>query len=336
MFHPKLIELEITADCNAQCPSCARTKRGMKLTGNNSLTLKDIQYMFQYTPWLKGKNISLCGTLGDPIVNPECLDICEWLGKQGARVGVSTNAGYNSAEWWSKLAVLDNVYVSFAVDGFRETNHIYRVNTKFNIIERNMTAYANAGGRGVWTYVLFDHNKHEVESALEFATNLGLEFNVRGGGRNATAKQHTPRKGAEVELVTAFNTDLVQEHVASQNSPEQIQSLLPTISCRHLNQSYLFVGSDMRLYPCCHLYAYTTAGGTEYIRDLPEDWNCLRTHTLFDIIKHDSFTQIKAMWSPYHKRYVPRCFQDCGNKGVYQDFNKPITDKAQIKSLLDE
>lgn len=336
MFQTKLIEIEITADCNAECPDCARTKRGMKLNGNGSLTLADIKHIFPTRDLLTDVTVSLCGVFGDPIVNPECFEICEYLNNMGARVGISTNGGLNSADWWEKLAKLENVTVGFAVDGFRETNHIYRVNTKFNIIERNMRAYTGAGGKGRWIYIVFEHNKHEVDFALELATELGLEFQLRGGGRNATPKQHKPRRGDEVELVGLLNTDLVQKHIEIRDNKEQIQNLLHTIDCRHLNQSYIFIGRNMRLYPCCHLYAAVTAGNTEYINELPEDWNCLQTHGINSILQHDSFTKINEMWSPYHKRYVPRCFEDCGNKGAFQDFDIPVDSDTHIKQLLNK
>ena len=317
-------ELEITANCNAQCPICARTRRGMKLTGNNSLSLKDIQHIFPHKTLIEKKNFSLCGTLGDPIVNPECFEISEYLNNNGGHVHISTNAGYNSAEWWKKLATLKNVRVGFAVDGFRETNHIYRVNVNFKIVERSMTAYCEAGGKGNWQYIVFEHNKKEVDEAKHFAEKLGLRFEVRGGGRNNQAEntKHKPRKGNEVELVPLVKKNISQHK--SINDKDSIQANLHTVDCRHLNTNYLFVGSDMTLYPCCYLYAYTTAGNTEYTAGLPKDWNCLKTKTINDILTHSNFKDIKEMWSPHHNRYVPKCFKQCGNNGIFLDFNKKL------------
>jgi len=317
-------ELEITANCNAECPICARTRRGMKLTGNNSLSLKDIKHIFPHQILIENKDFDLCGTLGDPIVNPECYKICEYLNNNGARrVNLSTNAGYNSAQWWEKLATLKNVRVGFAVDGFRQTNHIYRVNVNFKIVERNMFAYCNAGGKGNWKYIVFEHNKSELEIAQNFAKKLGLKFMVRGGGRNVIASntKHKPRKSEEVELVPVLKKDISQ-HMAL--NKDDIQENLHTIDCRHLNNNYLFIGSDMTLYPCCHLYAYTTAGNKEYVSDLPKNWNCLKTKTINEILSHTNFKEIKKMWSPYHNRYVPKCFATCGSKGIYLDFDKEL------------
>lgn len=327
------IEIEITADCNAQCPICARTRMGMKLTGNNKLSLDDIKHIFPNEESLQGKNVALCGTYGDPIVHQQCYEICEYLSNMGACVWLSTNGGYNSAEWWEKLALLKNVNVGFAVDGFRKTNHIYRVNVSFKLVERNMTAYMKAGGKGKWTYIVFEHNKDEVEEAEAFAKNLGLEFYVRGGGRNTVAIQHKPRKGDEVKLVTVFDTTKVKKHLDTIRNKDVIESKLDTIDCRHLNNKYIFIGSDMTLYPCCYLYAYSTSGGRDYIRRAPKDWNSLKTKTISEIMQHSKFSKIQKMWSPYHKRYVPKCFATCGNKGVYKDFDKKISNKGELKEL---
>ena len=47
-------------------------------------------------------------------------------------------------------------------------------------------------------------------------------------------------------------------------------------------------------------------------------------------------TKINEMWSPYHKRYVPRCFEDCGNKGAFQDFDIPVDSDTHLKQLLNK
>ena len=42
--------------------------------------------------------------LGDPIVNPDCMEITKWLLAHGGRVHYSEcNGGRNSADWWYEL-----------------------------------------------------------------------------------------------------------------------------------------------------------------------------------------------------------------------------------------
>ena len=75
----KKYELEITANCNAECPLCARTEMGLPLRGNKEITLENIKHIFPTRESCDGKEFKLCGVLGDPIINSECLEICEYL-----------------------------------------------------------------------------------------------------------------------------------------------------------------------------------------------------------------------------------------------------------------
>ena len=187
----KKIELEITSNCNAACPGCSRTQRP-DLLDIKSFTLTDLQSIFPTRDYIQGKIFKFCGVLGDPVMNPECLDMVKYLVKHGGWCQISTNAALQTVSWWQELGKLsaetNSVDVSFCVDGHRETNHIYRVNTKFDTIERNMQAYYDGGNgkvSGSWIYIVFGHNEHELPIAREHAAKLGLNFAVRTGMRNS-------------------------------------------------------------------------------------------------------------------------------------------------------
>ena len=190
----KRVELEISSDCNAACPGCARTQN-LDILQPRNLTIEQIQTWFPDRRHIEDKTFKLCGVLGDPIVNPDCMAITKWLLEHGGRVHYSTNGGRNSADWWRELGRLSGEYgrdilkVHFCVDGV-DTNHIYRVNTNYKIIDRNMQAYSDGGhstgGRAEasWIYIVFDHNEHELETARARAAELDFRFATRTGMRN--------------------------------------------------------------------------------------------------------------------------------------------------------
>ena len=51
-------ELEITSNCNAQCPLCARTEMGMPLRGNTEISLDTIKKIFPNEDLIKGKEFN--------------------------------------------------------------------------------------------------------------------------------------------------------------------------------------------------------------------------------------------------------------------------------------
>lgn len=187
----KKIELEITSGCNAACPGCARTLNPDLLTVQH-ITFEQIQKIFPDRKYIEGKQFKFCGVLGDPAFNPECLEMVRYLIDNGAFCQLSTNGGIRPASWWEELGKISQrsrmLEVNFCVDGHRETNHIYRVNTNFDVIERNMQAYSYGGlgfAQATWVYIVFDHNEYELEAAEEHAANLGFQFATRTGMRNS-------------------------------------------------------------------------------------------------------------------------------------------------------
>lgn len=333
-IHINKYEIELTSNCNAECPICARTILGMPLAGNYTLTLDDIKNFFPTRDLIEGIEFGMCGSLGDPIMAPDCLEICRYLADNGGKVTMSTNGGYRTEAWWRELATIDNMFVGFAVDGYRETNHIYRVNVKWELVERNMRAYTSAGGRGRWKFVVFAHNEHEVEPAKALAEELGLKFAVRTGGRNefSVGQTHTPRRAESVILNTGkkykHTGDVTEhkkviEHIFKKDI-KKIQSAIPSITCRHLQEGDAYIGSDKTLWHCCHLYSEYAYGSLDLYKGVDPDWNNLEMHSISEILAHPNFTDIKKMWNPEHDRYTPDCLKTCGTAGAYLDKNQDL------------
>jgi MoaA/NifB/PqqE/SkfB family radical SAM enzyme len=187
----KKVELEITSGCNAACPGCARTQN-LDILHEQSFTLEDLKKAFPTADDIIDKKFKFCGVLGDPAYNPECVDMVEYLTYRGGWCQLSTNGAIQSADWWYKLGEISrktrNLDINFCIDGHKETNHIYRVNTVWKVLERNLQAYVDGGqgeAEGSWVYIVFDHNEHEVEAAREHAKRLGLRFATRTGMRNS-------------------------------------------------------------------------------------------------------------------------------------------------------
>ena len=321
-------ELEISSDCNAQCPLCQRTHLKMPLRGNNNISLDDLKSIFYKDEYIAGKRFKLCGVLGDPILNPECIEICDFLSSKGARrIVLSTNGGMNTADWWTKLAKIPNVRVDFSVDGYENTNHIYRVNVNWKTLVRNMKAYTDAEGIGTWVFIPFAHNEDDYEKAKTLAKELGLSFVKRTSGRNEISKKkrHQPRKGSAVDLGNSKklpHKDLQLVHKTIQAHKDKdidfLDKIADTVKCKHLNTPEAFIGADLTLWPCCFLYDENTKPNSGVIPEsINRDFNSLKKYKLEDILSTEFYSTLTQRWKGSNPTHLFRCIKSCGNNAVY-------------------
>jgi MoaA/NifB/PqqE/SkfB family radical SAM enzyme len=345
----KKIELEITSNCNAACPGCARTQN-VDLLEINSFGLNDLKRMFPDERYIKGKEFKFCGVLGDPIANKECLEMVEYLALNGGYCQLSTNGGLQSTRWWNRLGALSKntnlVDVHFCIDGHRETNHIYRVNTVFDVIERNMQSYADAQGQASWIYIVFDHNEYELDAAKDHASRLGFQFATRTGMRNSyhnwvanIRKKNKDTREVEVEQ-TVITTTGSKEHSRKQDvyKLEQFistyssnklfmiptkEEVLQTMKCKLVHEAEIFIASNQTLWPCCFLWDSMFKNKENIVEKLSEysdGWNSLHNQSINDVLSHPWFDKILAeSWNPIHEKHFTRCIKTCAYNKAYQN-----------------
>lgn len=340
------VELEISSDCNAACPGCARTQNLDILTPRN-LTIDQIKTWFPDERHIRDKIFKLCGVLGDPIVNPDCMLITQWLLQHGGRVHYSTNGGRNSADWWYELGRLsgefgrDVLKVHFCVDGM-ETNYIYRVNTNYKIIDRNMQAYSDGGhstgsrAEASWIFIEFDHNSHEVERAKKRAQELDFRFALRTGMRNTfhdwVAKIGKKNNQSEKKITTTGAKEhskvaVVKEldrFIENENkTPEQISEIVSSISCKFYHDREIFVSANSTLWPCCFLWdsAFKNKDGImDKYSVFPSGWNDLNQHSVESILNTDYYQQaLSDSFDPRHNLHISRCIRTCAKNRAYHN-----------------
>ena len=174
-----LIQLEISNYCNAACPLCDREGEEVKGYLNNSyLTIGQITKWFDYD-FKNLENIHFCGAYDEPTIHPDFLKIVEFfISKKPLAISIATNGGTKNKQFWEKLACLTSklkLKVTFGIDGLEDTNHIYRKNVKWKKLEENFRTFIKAGGHAVWQFILFEHNKHQLEEAKLKAKEEGFE-----------------------------------------------------------------------------------------------------------------------------------------------------------------
>lgn len=272
--HLKGIHLEITSRCQAACPMCARNYHGGLPNPNlveSDWTLEEFKKIISPNVLKQIQYFYFCGNYGDPMVNNDLIEMCRYSKSIAPNVTIKihTNGGARKTEWWSELAsVLDsNDRVIFAIDGLEDTHHLHRVNTTYNRVIENATAFINAGGKADWAMLVFKHNEHQVEEARHRAQTLGFanfsmkastrfiasdKFEVYDKEKNITHYLE-PSSTINLNFITQEQVDKFQEWVDNTE-----------INCVVKYGKEIYIDAQKILHPCCFIapakYSYNDNG----------------------------------------------------------------------------
>jgi len=170
--------VELTTRCILACPGCSRTQH-LDIIPNLKKDI-DKELLFRFMEQVTERKYMLFwGNLGDPIYHPDFLEIVEWFSKnKWQEIQISTN-GVHSKQFWEHAISNwpENVTLKLSIDGLEDTNHIYRVNSKWNKIQElfDIIATTKRKCRIEWKYIIFEHNKHQVDQAVELSKKIGID-----------------------------------------------------------------------------------------------------------------------------------------------------------------
>jgi len=322
------VEIELSSKCNALCPGCRRTimdDRGIeyeKVNLDEQLIYKNFESLN-----LEDFSVKLCGVLGDPILHPKMIEITRWLANKGSNVQISTNASLQSEEYWKELGHLScksgKVYLHFSVDGLEETNSLYRVNTSYSLIERNMKAYSSEGGSGAWVFIEFDYNQHQKDEARKIANELGFEFYVRRAAKNSVNKWKVPKRRKDID-----GHFVVKEKGKHHQELDTYKKILKNdykydpkvIDCKYKHGDEFFLTSTGMVWPCCYLWDEFQNKNSNLFDVLKftksqERWNDLAKYSFEEIFENSFYRDIENIWNSHDMRFQRRCYSSCGSKG---------------------
>lgn len=291
----KNIHFELSSNCQASCPMCARNYHGgienplLKVTDIDVELFKSIipaQLIEQLT------SVTLCGNLGDPLLNNDLIPIVEYMASHNPvlKIDIHTNGSLRNTAWWKRLAkaLPATGMVQFGIDGLADTHSLYRVGTDFNKIIENAKAFISEGGRARWNYITFHHNEHQLEEAKKLSNELGFEsfqekqtsrfigkpyFEVYDKAGNITHKLEQP---TEQKLVFI-------DRKTVENYKEIFKTA--TISCEVERTESIYIDAQGFLWPCCFV------GAVPYIYTKPEQM----VHTF----QQDSYETFQAVMEQF-------------------------------------
>lgn len=282
------------------------------------LTFEDFFKIF--SPYVEHfEHYNFNGNLGDFGLAKDGVEIVAYLTQHQRRVSINTNGSMRDPTWWARLAS-PMVSVGFALDGLADTHSMYRQDTDWHRIIANAQALIQAGGRAVWRFAPFDHNRHQEQACRDLSVELGFErFENIYDGRDTG-----PVFSRDGQFVRWLGKDsgenpeikiLLDGHRAWARDPQlSSQSQQSEIKCYHLRSKEIYVAADGRVYPCCYLGFYPDTmehAGNRQLRQLVHDNNALEVGLEQAV---SWFNDLERNWAGPRSQRLYTCLSTCGSQ----------------------
>ena len=184
MITPTRIRLEATSACQLGCPACPTASGAMvPVIGKGHLRFGDFQRLIDDNPGIVQIELS---NYGEPFLNPELLEILAYAHLRGVRLTADNGANLNTA----RPAVLEGLVkyrfrsLTCSIDGATPETYLrYRAGGDFRAVLENLRKinackqeYGTPYPRLTWQFIVFSHNRHELEAARRLAKQLRMRF----------------------------------------------------------------------------------------------------------------------------------------------------------------
>lgn len=332
---PRIIQIELSSMCNALCLGCYRIDQDNYNRSRPDIPHKQfadpqvIKNLFQSTASKTITKIEFCGTIDEPLMHPDFLDILDMLLeiRPDLRITIHTNGSIRSVKFWKELAHKLSQFKSygmmFSIDGLADTNHIYRQNTYFDKIMQNAQAFIDAGGEAEWQYLIFDWNSHQVAEAKKMAIDMGFTVFKTRNDRTITGKT-TLEKIREAQQKD-YRDDEPRDFDFVNEEKRHQKYTTNEISCSWSKDKQLFLTFDHKLWPCCFI-ADSNRTKQEYYKqrfdnNYGEDFNDLSKYSFDQVLQHRFFKQqLVESWScgfgTDETSKIFKCASTCSKKAL--------------------
>ena len=334
----KKIHLELSTNCQAKCPMCARNEHGgleNPLLPSNDISIEFFKHIFAPEFIARVETVSICGNFGDALLNNDLPLILEYITNANPAINLDlhTNGSLRSTKWWTDLvSVLPARHVlHFGIDGLEDTHHLYRIGTDFNKIIKNAKAFIDAGGIARWNFITFKHNEHQMEECRVLAKELGFEsFHEKQTSRFIGSREFQvfDRDGNVTHTLLPPGEQKIAfiDRKTVENYREVIKTA--TIKCQVEDEKSIYIDAQGHLWPCCFLasvpYQHSTPDKLVYgfMQDSIDSLNTavtkfggmdkldLHQHSIKDIIDSNEW---QTVWNDgFEDNSILMCARVCG------------------------
>ena len=237
--------IEPTSKCILECPLCDRTLFYQKFKNRelNEIDIERLINFFSPAP----KKVQMTGNNGDPIYHSKFHTLCSRLKEIGCDIKITTNGSKKNKDWWLKLSKIltKKDIVTFSIDGLRDTNKIYRINSDWDSIMEGVKILSDSPVNLEWKFLVFSHNELQIDEARTLATSMGMTFRLEFSDRWWGDNTLMPSK------------KYVNDHYNFQRKELQGENQTAKMIPKCLNREMIpYIDSAGNFYPCCYTGLY--------------------------------------------------------------------------------
>tara|TARA_R100000030_G_scaffold97466_3_gene86422 strand:- start:88 stop:1071 length:984 start_codon:yes stop_codon:yes gene_type:complete len=293
------LSTEITFRCNARCPACHRIKP-LRVNLNDkkyTISLENFKKLFKSSLLENLEWLVFNGNFGDSVMNKQFREILQYVKSHDTKVLIHTNGGIHDKNYWTDVGniLTTRDIINFDLDGLQDTHHIYRINTTFDKVFENAKSVISTKRPQVhWKYIVFEHNKHQVEKARELAiTNGFTTFSTVKTSRDFAA----PKSGSYVHAKKKTNLENVKRKII----------------CSWEDWGKWYVAPDGNVFRCCwtggHFYDQVNTR-FYYVKEYEKVFNGLNVD-LEKILSYNYWSKLSKYLEGYERAFS-LCKSQCG------------------------
>jgi MoaA/NifB/PqqE/SkfB family radical SAM enzyme len=181
---PDRLRLEASSYCQLRCPSCPTAMGTIDAAiGRGFLTAANFENLLDSNPGVREVELS---NYGEILLNPELPEILAAAHRRSVVVRADNGVNLNSVSEKALDAIVRHGLRSMtcSIDGASQETYVqYRVRGSFDRVIGHIRQI-NQLKKDLhspyplmtWQFVVFEHNKHELETARNMARDLGMKF----------------------------------------------------------------------------------------------------------------------------------------------------------------
>lgn len=283
--YPQKLFVEISKNCNLQCPMCEnkKIKNHKKYNMNFDLFKKTADELFSHA-----KDIDLRG-FGESIIHPEFEKFVDYALKFNSSFGLVTNFSIKNDTLWTKL-VKNNFWLGISFDGAtKNTFEKIRKGSKFETVIHNLELikkirdkYKKDPWMIYFIVTLQKDNINELKNIIKLADKFGIKrielnpvqlpfFDFRKLSFHKKKTEYNLKKAlkfAEEKSITI----LFQGDLGKKGTEEKHSKIQKMKRCKN-PWTHLFISYDGKIGPCNHLMRKPVVLGDLNKRTFKEEWN---------------------------------------------------------------